>query len=57
MHNGGVARFRAARARLVAGLRPELLHALTGVTDSEVCFMVFLSHFADATTRQARISQ
>ena len=48
-HNGTVARFKdvaRVRAELEAEIDPELRRALRGETDSERCFLIFLTRLA-----------
>ncbi len=48
-HNGTVADFERHRAKLEAEIDPALRPLLGGDTDSERCFLLFLTHLAEAT--------
>jgi predicted glutamine amidotransferase len=58
MHNGAVADFHKIRRRLRDCLRDEFYNMITGTTDSEHAFALFLNNlhtaFADATPAQMR---
>jgi predicted glutamine amidotransferase len=47
MHNGEIPAYLRFKRKVLMQLSEELFAALTGHTDSEMCFMVFLSELAD----------
>jgi len=53
MHNGDVANFRAIRRCLLSRLRDGLFDWLSGTTDSELLFALFLNSLPDAVQRHS----
>ena len=56
MHNGDIANFRAIRRSLLSRLRDSLFDWLSGTTDSELLFALFLNQLPDSDAPTRRYS-
>lgn len=53
-HNGQIANFDQVKDELLARVAPELRATLEGETDTEVCFLLFLTHLAKRVSLDER---